>query len=604
MKKITLLFLFVIITTRTFSQLPEDYLTETLSETFAQPMGTVFNSDGTKMFVWTNGGLIYVMNWNGSEYIKQTDAVLDLSEEVGVWRDFGLLSICLDPNFDSNGLIYLYYPVDRHHLMNFGTPSYDSNTDEYFDATIARVTRYKLNHLVSPITTDLSSRTVLLGESPSTGIPLTYESHAGGTLLFGSDGTLLLTTGEGASYTDTDSGSVSHTYYQQALTDGIIRPEENVGAFRSQMINSHSGKVLRIDPSTGDGISSNPFYDSMNPRSPQSRMYAMGFRNPFRASIDTSTGSSNPADANPGMLFVADVGWKDWEDLHIIDKPGLNAGWPLFEGQTEQNAVNEPTSFDSYYFDRGTTVNQDEPGNPTFISLLSQPTSFIDDANPTNRRYIHRRPAVASRQHSSRSRVPWFNGSTPTDPRVNLANSPTTGNESRANSFIAGVLVNGSNFGPTMTGKFLYADYVRDWINVATLNSTNTPWFSDVSTFAPNNFSNGIVHLIQNPLDGSIYYTNIIDGTIRRLYYDNVLNTANYNEINFEIYPNPATKKIQLKGLIEPANIEIFNMSGQLVLSNRIEIDNSIDIAISSGVYFVKINSETKTYKVKKLIVN
>ena len=82
-----------------------------------------------------------------------------------------------------------------------------------------------------------------------------------------------------------DGGNISHTYYSQALTDGIIRPEENVGAFRSQMLNSHNGKLLRINPESGDGISSNPFYDASAPRSAKSRVWALGLRNPFRISV-------------------------------------------------------------------------------------------------------------------------------------------------------------------------------------------------------------------------------------------------------------------------------------------------------------------------------
>ena len=57
------------------------------------------------------------------------------------------------------------------------------------------------------------------------------------------------------------AGSIGHTYYNQALIDGIIRPDENVGAFRSQMLNSHNGKLLRINPENGDGVRSNPFFD-------------------------------------------------------------------------------------------------------------------------------------------------------------------------------------------------------------------------------------------------------------------------------------------------------------------------------------------------------
>ena len=69
-------------------------------------------------------------------------------------------------------------------------------------------------------------------------MPILHESHGVGGLVFAADGTLLISCGVGASYNIEDGGSISHTYYNQALTDGIIRPEENVGAFRSQMLNS------------------------------------------------------------------------------------------------------------------------------------------------------------------------------------------------------------------------------------------------------------------------------------------------------------------------------------------------------------------------------
>ena len=44
------------------------------------------------------------------------DPVIDISEEVGDWRDYGMLGFALDPNFATNGLIYLLYVVDYHHL--------------------------------------------------------------------------------------------------------------------------------------------------------------------------------------------------------------------------------------------------------------------------------------------------------------------------------------------------------------------------------------------------------------------------------------------------------------------------------------------------------
>ncbi|MEM5564993.1 PQQ-dependent sugar dehydrogenase [Psychroserpens sp. AS72] len=469
-------------------------------------MGSVFNQDGTKMFVWEKGGRVYVSNWDGNSYVKQATPVLDISDEVGDWRDFGFQSFCLDPNFDTNGLVYMYYMVDREHLMNYGTPSYNPNDNDYYEATISRVTRYQLNIGASPLTTNYSSRTVLIGESVSTGVPLTHESHAGGTVIFANDGTLLVSTGDNASYNSVDTGSANETYWQQAINDGIMRPEENVGAFRSQMPTSLCGKVLRLDPVTGDGIPSNPLYDTANPRAPESRMWAMGLRHPFRMSIQPDTGSTNPNDGNPGIIHVADVGWQTWEDLHIFDKGGLNGGWPLYEGQTIQ----------TNYYNSGTT-NPDE-GNVPFVNNCPQPTSFVDNPNPALRRFVHNRPEVAWKHgNTGDARVPWFSGTTPTDPRIGTAQSPTTGIQFRGNTAIAGVYIKGDALGSSMNGKYLFTDYVRNWINIASFNDGTQNWISDISELAPINFGTSIVHMMQNPLDGSVFFVNIFDGTLHRI---------------------------------------------------------------------------------------
>lgn len=490
------------------AQLSTGFTDELAQSGYNNIMGAVFSDDGAQMFVWEKAGRVYVSNFDGTNYVKQVQPVLDISEEVGDWRDFGFMSFCLDPNFSSNGLVYMFYIVDRHHLMNFGTPNYNPNTNEYFQASISRVTRYQLNLGSAPLTTNYNTRTILLGESVSTGVPLTHESHAGGAILFGEDGTLIVTTGDNASYNTTDVGSISHTYFQQAINDGILRPEENVGAFRSQQITSLCGKVLRLDPNTGDGIPSNPHYEASNPRSPKSRMYAMGLRNPFRISILPGSGSSDPNDANPGVLFVADVGWYSWEDLHVFDKSGLNGGWPLYEGQTTMS---------SYW--NANTTNPDE-NNERFKDNCLQPTSFVDNPNPALRRFIHNRPELAWRHGLDETRVPWFNGSNPTSPRIGATNSPTSGVEFRGNTSVSGLYVTGDALGSSMNGKYFFTDFIRNWIHVATLNDGSLNWVSNVSLFAPTNFGSGIVHMVQNPIDGSIYYSNIFNGELRRISFN------------------------------------------------------------------------------------
>src|SRR5690606_11667810 len=190
------------------------------------------------------------------------------------------------------------------------------------------------------ITADMATRKVLLGESASTGVPILYESHGTGGLVFAQDGTLLLTSGDGASYTDPDGGNLSYTYYTQALADGIITPAENVGAFRSQLLNSHSGKLLRINPENGDGMSSNPFYDASAPRSPKSRVWALGLRNPFRMTVKPGSGSTNPSAGDIGEIFIGDVGWSAWEEMNVAKVPGSNFGWPIYEGHEIMSSYN------------------------------------------------------------------------------------------------------------------------------------------------------------------------------------------------------------------------------------------------------------------------
>jgi len=515
--------LFFLNSHQSWAQLPVGYSADQIQTGYNSIMGVVFNEDGTKMFVWEKRGHVYVSNWNGSTYIKQTQPVLDISDEVGNWRDFGFASFCLDPDFENNGLVYMFYMVDREHLTSLvdcddassqqecennppSVPSpYDANDNDYYEATISRVTRYKINIGSNPLTTDYSSRTVLLGETASTGVPLTHESHAGGTILFGSDGTLLVTTGDNASYNTVDAGSIGHTYYEQALADGILRSAENVGSFRSQMPTSLCGKLLRLDPSTGDGLASNPFYDSNNPRSPESRMWAMGLRNPFRMSIEPGSGSTNPADGDPGIIHVADVGWGTWEDLHIFDKAGLNGGWPLYEGQTVHTG----------YWNTG-TINPDE--GVLFRDNCLQPTSFVDDIDPTMRRFVHNRPEVAWKHGgTNEARVPWFSGTTATDPKIGDPGSPTTGINFTGHTATGGVFIEGDALGSSMTGTYWFTDYVRNWINVATLTDGSLNWISDVSEMAPANFGSGIVQMYQNPLDGFVYYVNIYNGTLYRI---------------------------------------------------------------------------------------
>jgi glucose/arabinose dehydrogenase len=511
---------------------PTGFSISPVASGWSLPVGAIFTNDGQRLFIWEKGGKVFVCKRDVSgNYIKQATPVLDISPEVGNWRDHGLLGFALDPNYSSNGLIYLLYVVDRHYLMNFGTASYNAATNQYTTATIGRITRYQTAINASQeVIANTGSRTILVGETRSTGIPILHESHGVGGLAFAADGTLLASAGDGASYNTTDSGSIDHTYYTQALTDGIIRAEENVGAFRSQLLNSHNGKLLRIDPTNGNGVSSNPFYDATTPRSAKSRVWALGFRNPFRISVRPGTGSGNPLAGDIGEVYVGDVGWNLFEETNIVTNGGMNCGWPLFEGITPMNS-----------YALRTTLNRDEP-NPLaggacpsffmFKNLLKQATAdniktVYNPCSPTvaignGNRYFHRRPSIDWKHGVDSARLPVFVGNNSGVAQIGTTPSGAAGTAFRGNCSVGGCWYTGDLFPQTYKNTFFQGDLGGKWIRSITVN------FTDVVTNVVD-FGSGFTDLASiavNPLDGSLITVEVGNGVKKISFGGNQLPVA------------------------------------------------------------------------------
>lgn len=511
------------------AQLPADFNRQLVVSDFENAVGLVFDEEG-HLYVWEKAGRVWAIEAGR----RLEPPLLDLTEETGNWRDHGLLGMALHPNFRQNGYIYLLYAVDRHYLMHYGSSSYEAGTSESFAATIGRVTRYTADPATNFSTLVPDSRHILIGETPQTGIPLLHESHGVGTLLFGTDGSLLVSCGDGASYNGVDVGGLdSDGYGQQALQDGIIRPAEDVGAFRAQLIDSHNGKILRIDPATGDGLPSNPFFDKGAPRAPRSRVWALGFRNPFRMTLMPGTGSHNAAAGDPGILYVGDSGSWAWEELDIVRAGGQNFGWPIFEG----------TDLMWPFFSR-TTSNLDlpnpryQPGNCDishfrFRDLIQQvhqsgAYSYPDPCDPAAQlpdeipRFVHEPPALAwnNEQNSNFGAYAFDFDSTGaattrelTDPR-----SPISGPSFSGTSAIAGTFYTGDRFPPDYRGAYFQADYGGWWLRAVRPDSTGTP-------LAIANFDQGVHRVVgaaTSPLDGCLYYVHYGSSVWKICYGGNV----------------------------------------------------------------------------------
>ncbi|MEA2576235.1 MAG: hypothetical protein QOH93_3533, partial [Chloroflexia bacterium] len=256
-------------------------------------------------FAFVPGGRIFIAEKRGVVRVLKDGALLaapllDLSSQVNDYWDRGMMTVAVDPNFQTNNYIYVYYTYEP-------DPSADPQSAAYKGPKTNRLARYTVQGDVALTATEK----VLLGTVAGTlakqscndypagsdCMPSDGPSHIGGTIKFTPDGSLFLSTGDAADFTSV-----------------------NDNALRSQSLNSLAGKLLRINRTTGQGFLDNPFSNG-NVDTLQSKIWAYGFRNPFRFNFRPGT----------TVPYIGDVGMDNWEELDVAN-PGLNYGWPCYEG--------------------------------------------------------------------------------------------------------------------------------------------------------------------------------------------------------------------------------------------------------------------------------
>ncbi|HUR14629.1 MAG TPA: PQQ-dependent sugar dehydrogenase [Mycobacteriales bacterium] len=237
--------------------------------------------DPAHLYLAERGGAVLTLDAQG----QREGVLLDLGDEVSDGNEQGLLSIAFDPSYPRVPKVYVDYT--------------DRNGD-------TRVVAY----------------TVAGGRAVRPQLLLTvaqpYPNHNGGLLLFDRAGMLLVALGDGGNAGD---------------------PEN-----RAQDPASFLGKLLRIDPRTGNPARGNPY--------PQNRyVWALGLRNPWRFSFDAQ-----------GVLYLGDAGQNRVEELDVVPpelQRGANYGWSVYEGD-----------------DRFKQDQQFTPGGPVVVPA----TTFAHDA--------------------------------------------------------------------------------------------------------------------------------------------------------------------------------------------------------------------------------
>ncbi|MDA0907267.1 MAG: ThuA domain-containing protein, partial [Bacteroidetes bacterium] len=292
----------------------QQYQVTVIKENPAYPMALAVLPSYNVLYIERQGKMHL---WNSSTGLISTAAEFDVDSG----REDGLLGIVLDPNFEINSYIYVFYSP--------------RTVEEQ------RVSRFTFDG----IRLDMDSENILLQ------IPVQRSQccHSGGDLEFGPNGDLYITTGDNVNPFESDGFSPiderpGREYYDAQGTSG------NTMDLR--------GKILRIRPEE-DGTYSIPegnLFTNSDEGLPE--VYVMGTRNPFRMAVDKRNGELYWGDVGPdaGGDNVA-RGPKGYDEFNRTTQAG-NFGWPM--------CIAENLPYRQYDFATGTTgaaFNCDSPVN-------------------------------------------------------------------------------------------------------------------------------------------------------------------------------------------------------------------------------------------------
>ncbi|MDH4403876.1 MAG: endonuclease [Flavobacterium sp.] len=106
----------------------------------------------------------------------------------------------------------------------------------------------------------------------------------------------------------------------------------------------------------------------------------------------------------------------------------------------------------------------------------------------------------------------------------------------------------------------------------------------------------------RNPFIDYPALVNYVFGNLTNNTWNAALSSADFIQKSPSLYPNPAKNQITILGLDQLSNLEIYTLSGVKVNSAIVSNEMSIDLNLPSGIYLVKITSDTVS-TTKKLII-
>src|SRR5262245_36881132 len=454
---------------------PSGFVEDVVASNLPFATGIAFAPDG-RMLITLKGGVVRVYQ-NGT---LLPTPFLDITSQVSNSNDRGLLGIAIHPDFPHTPYVYLLFTwnppgfsniaigarvsrlirVEADPAQGYNVALPGSDQTQTTPGGPGHVILLGTNSTAANIgnpndgrdTTKASCMTglTMAGAPIDNCLPSDEDSHSIGTVMFGNDGSLFAGSGDGSNYTAVDPR-----------------------ALRSQNVNSLAGKIMRIDPVTGNGLPDNPFYDATCPTCNRSKVYAKGLRNPFRFTVHPVTNE----------VYIGDVGWNTWEEIDT--GKGANFGWPCYEG----GAAGSP------------------PPAESGVTTSLRQGSYANDASTSatcNALYAQGPGAV---------RAPIFSY----DHGDLDGTGPNGGAWAKGGTFYRGTV-----YPPQFQNAEFILDYNRQWIRYLTFDAQGK---ATVNNFGKEN-SAGMVQVLNGP--DSNLYVEVLSGSgsqVRRIRYVGAGNT-------------------------------------------------------------------------------